>query len=128
MKELVEAAINELRGVFPSATFVETGDGGARVTIPDFLFGEALLPPSGFLGFVLQYQYPQSEVYPFFGPAGIVRASTPDSAIEGLTQGHTWEGHSATQLSIKQRGGWDPNRHTALLAVLSVQNYLRSRA
>ncbi|MHB9035019.1 MAG: hypothetical protein ACYC64_00025 [Armatimonadota bacterium] len=123
MKDAVVQGIEELREAFPSVIVEETGDGGAYVTIPDFDYGEGWQPQIGWLGTTVSYMYPTTEVYPFFASPKFGRAHGPLN-LKGITSG-SWRGRSTTQLSIKQSGGWDHNLHTLLMAILSVQNYLR---
>lgn len=122
MKEAVRNAIEELRAVYPSTVVEEIGDGGAYVTIPDFNYGDGWEPAEAQLSVTVHYNYPDSQVYPFFGPAELKRTQSAGYP-QGVTQ-QSWRGKPATQISVVQRGGWDPNFHTLLLAIQSVHNYL----
>src|SRR5438132_674792 len=99
LKATVARAIDEIKRRFDghSVTWVEDGDGGAKVTVHDLAVGKLYNQESTWLAAHIVYSYPDADVYPHF-----VR---PDlSRVDGRPLGEgtsvqAWEGHPAIQLS-----------------------------
>ena len=127
MKENVRQAIEELRSAFPSAEAEEDGGGGAFVTIPDFPFGDyGWEPAAGPLSTHVKYNYPDSDVYPFFAPEGLRRANGSGWPSGGFSS-TCWNNRPVVQISMRMRGGWNPNCDTLSTAIASVCHFLVER-
>jgi hypothetical protein len=113
----VEFALEELRECYRvSAT--PTGDGGAIVTVYEFVFGERWTPKVADLYFMLGFNYPHVPIYPYYTTPALATADgRPKPAALQIVN---WNGGSYTQISLRING-WDPSINTAVVAVAQVE-------
>lgn len=119
-------AIEEIRGAFPeSAVEVrEDGEGGAWAIVEDVPLGGPFQEQVTWVGFRITFTYPYADVYPHFVRGDLQRADgTP---LGEATSPTTFEGRAAIQLS-RRSNRRDPAIETALLKLLKVMEWLRSR-
>lgn len=122
----VATAIQEIREALPDCTVEVTddGQGGAFLCISPLDLGDAYKQGDTWIGFQITFQYPYSDVYPHFVRGDLARA---DAATLGDgTSPTTWQGRPAIQLS-RRSNNLDPNTDTAVLKLLKVLEWLRSR-
>lgn len=124
--DAVDQAIVEIeRCVAPATvTVVDDSEGGASVIVEDMPLGGPWAEPTTWIGFRITYTYPYSDVYPHFVRRGLTRT---DGAPIGEAMSHaTFEGREAIQVS-RVSNKRDPARETAVLKLLKVLTWLRSR-
>lgn len=122
----VATAIEEVKGAFPACIveFTDDGQGGAFVCVSPVDPGDAYAQTETWVGFQITFQYPYSDVYPHF-----VRGDLARSDGAGLGEGMSpasWQGGRAIQIS-RRSNQLDPNTDTAVLKLLKVLEWLRSR-
>ena len=100
MKVEVSAGIEDLKRQFAnaSAKVREDGGGGAYVVIEPVALGDRFVPSQSWVGFHIPAQYPYADVYPIF-IGGDVRRADGKNFVVPITQGHTFEGRPAIQIS-----------------------------
>src|SRR5215217_3366555 len=111
----VQAAIQEIRDAFPDPK-VEVGEepqGGAYVVVHGLPIGDVYTPNTTWVGFLITFQYPRTDVYPHFIDPAVRRTDGRilDSAFQ-LSQ--TFWGRTAIQLS-RRSNGWNGAVDTAAL-------------
>jgi hypothetical protein len=126
MKVEVSAAIEGLRRQFPGATVTATedGQGGAHVFIEPIELGARYIPSTTWFGFQIPAQYPYSDVYPVF-MGGDVRRSDGVPLAVPVTNGHTFQGRTAIQISRRSPAA-QMGTQTATSKVLKVLEFLRT--
>jgi len=99
-------------------------DGGAYVTISPVMLGEQYLDSESWIGFHITFQYPHADIYPHFVNDDLKRKDG-----KGLGEGmstSTFDGKPAIQIS-RRSNHLDPDRDTALLKLLKVIDWVRSK-
>lgn len=123
----VGEAIAELEAAFPDHAVEVTPDsqGGAYVVVHDLPLGPQYRPNRSWVGFVVGFQYPASDVYPHFTDPTLTRV---DGAPIGpaFQQPIQWQGRMATQIS-RRSNGWNPAEDSAALKLGKVLDWLASQ-
>jgi hypothetical protein len=119
----VAAAIEELGEDFTVSTR-PTGDGGAIVTAHDIDIGGVWQPDRIDIQFVIPYNYPFPQIYPFYTESAISRAHGGQLPSALATVG--WDGKSVTQISLRPNR-WNPSHDTATGALEQVRHWFRSQ-
>ena len=123
----VEDAIEELKVVFRGHRIEATpdGQGGAYVVVDDLPLGAQYQPERSWIGFVIGFQYPAADIYPFFTDPNLGRVDGAPLG-EGFTQPVTWHDRATTQIS-RRSYGWNPAEDTAALKLAKVLEWLATR-
>lgn len=123
----VEQAIAEIRQAFAQhPVHVEAEpQGGAYVIVENLVIGEQYAPSISWVGFLITFQYPYSDVYPHFVD-GSVRRSDGQSWGAGLAGPLTWNNRNAVQIS-RRSNRLNPAIDTAASKLVKVLNWLRSQ-
>lgn len=126
MTPAVLQAVDELKATFPGSTVTlrDTGDGGASVTIDAIDPGTPYSQRATWIGFVIGFQYPYSDIYPLFVRPDLARV---DGAAlgEGFSPS-AFDGTPATQIS-RRSNKLNPATDTAALKVTKVMAWMRAR-
>lgn len=125
--DAVAKAIVEIeRCVAPAiVTTRDDGEGGAWVIVEDMPLGGPWAEPTTWIGFRITYTYPYSDVYPHFVRRDLTR--TDGAAPMGEAMSHAaFEEREAIQIS-RVSNKRDPARETAVLKLMKVMTWLRSR-
>jgi len=119
----VVAAIAEIRALFPGhrVEVEPESQGGAYVTVHDLSLGRSYTPQRGWIGFLVPYQYPDTDVYPHFTDAALVCAD--GAPLDSAFQRVPWQGRAATQIS-RRSNRWDPATDTAAVKLRKVLAWL----
>ena len=119
----VEEAIEELRTVFPDLEIVVDAEtqGGAYVTVRNVFLGGQYQPDHSWIGFLLPYTYPNSDVYPHFTDPTLSR--TDGQTLNSAFQRTSWRDQLAIQMS-RRSPRWNPNEDTAVLKLQKVLAWL----
>ena len=122
----VEAAIAEIRQAFPGRQIDVDAEsqGGAYVVVHDLELGAQYQPQSSWIGFLIQYTYPMSDVYPHFAAADLSR--TDGAGLDSAFQRSQWRDRPATQIS-RRSNRWDPTEDTAALKLHKVLDWIRGK-
>lgn len=120
----VEEAILEIKQAFPGHQIdVEIeAQGGAYVVVHDLDIGEQYRPSATWIGFLIDFQYPRSDVYPHFIAANIGRADGHNHGA-GFSGPLTWNGRQAFQISRRSKS-WQPEVDSAGAKLLKVQKWI----
>lgn len=123
----VEAAIVELEAAFVDHTVEVMPDaqGGAYVVVQDLPLGPQYRPERAWVGFVVGFQYPATDVYPHFTDSSLARVDGVPLG-EGFAQPVQWHDRMSTQIS-RRSNGWNPVDDTAALKLHKVLDWLASR-
>lgn len=127
MVSAVELAIIEIREAFSGHEVEVEPDpyGGAYVTVHNLPLGDQCEPPESWIGFLIQYTYPVSDVYPHFAIPGLHRID--GGPLSPAFQQVQWQGRPATQIS-RRSNRWDPAEDTAVLKLYKVLEYVKEQA
>lgn len=122
----VSQAIEEIRTAFPGAevNVIEDGQGGATVVLDPVDPGAQYVQRETWIGFQITFQYPYSDVYPHFVRGDLARLD--EAPLGEGTSPLVWETRPAIQLS-RRSNQLDPTTDTAVLKLLKVLEWLRSR-
>src|SRR5688500_12697351 len=126
----VQAAIEEIRTAFPGHRLdVEPeAQGGAYVVVHNLSLGERYEPHTSWVGFLVDFQCPYSDVYPHYIVAEVKRADSTShgGGFSGPTQ---WPGRKDRQaLQVSRRSNrWNPAVDTAATKLAKVLEWIRSR-
>jgi hypothetical protein len=112
-------AVRELEEQFPARVTAEVEEAGVVVTIAEVSLGSGWSAPSGTLGFLLPFHYPDAAIYPYH-----VTGALPERVSDSALQPVTWRGAPATQVSLRHTN-WNPAHDTALGSVLITLARLR---
>lgn len=122
----VAAAVAEVKQAFPdqSVEVITEAQGGAYVIVDDLPIGERFAPSTTWVGFLITFQYPDADVYPFFVRPDLKRAD--GAQLPGGLSGPTvWNNRSAVQVS-RRSNRWMPGVDTAATKLAKVLSWLRS--
>lgn len=122
----VAAAVAEVKQAFPdqSVEVIPEAQGGAYVIVDDLPIGERFAPSTTWVGFLITFQYPDADVYPFFVRPDLKRAD--GAQLPGGLSGPTvWNNRSAVQVS-RRSNRWMPGVDTAATKLAKVLSWLRS--
>lgn len=122
----ISEAINQLRITFvdTGVDAIDTGDGGAHVTINAVELGAPYAQESTWIKFTITFQYPAADIYPLF-----VRPDLSRQDGRGLGEGLSlanFRGEAAVQVS-RRSNRLNPEIDTAATKVLKVLEWLRKR-
>src|ERR1700733_144730 len=119
----VAEGIEQIRRSLPACA-VQTdpdGAGGASVVVRGVTLGAPYRQPDGWIGFLLTFQYPYTDVYPHFTRADLTRLDgRPLGAGLGMAQ---FKSAPAVQIS-RRSNKWNPATDTAVLKLLKVYRWL----
>lgn len=125
----VEQAIAELERAFPDhrVRVLEEPQGGAYVRVEDLELGDGYVPPTSWIGFLIPYDYPRSQVYPFFLRPDLARANGQPFQPP-INAGQTMPGFDEPAvMASRSSQRWNPARDTAALKLMRVLEWLRER-
>ncbi len=120
----VEQAIEEIKTLFPGCP-VETeaeSQGGAYVTVHNLDFGAKYNPSNNWIGFLIDFQYPRSDVYPHFFDRTVRRAD--GNAYGGGLSQASWRNKEVMQIS-RRSNRLNPAVDTAAFKLAKVLEWLR---
>lgn len=123
----VENAVQAIKADFPDSKIeieAET-QGGAYVVVHDLSIGEVHIPSRSWVGFLIDFQCPRSDVYPHYIDAGIKRADA-QSHKDGFSGPVIWQNRQALQVS-RRSNRWNPAVDTPLTKLHKVLEWLRTR-
>lgn len=138
MKAHVKKAVAQIREGMPGhdVRVKEDADGGAFVIVEGIDIGESYAPSVSWIGFHITWPYPDADVYPHFIDPGVRyvgEGAAPNAHPEGdmptsLTRGAAMPGFETAAIQVSRRSNrWNPASDTALLKLLRVIDFLRSR-
>ncbi len=122
----VEQAIQLIKDAFSEHTVnvTEESQGGAYVEIIDIPLSETYIQEKTWIGFLITFQYPESEVYPHFVRHDLSRRD--GKALESGFSSSNWKENAATQLSRKTKN-FSPDSDHALTKLMKVIDWLNSQ-
>ncbi len=127
MLPTVEEAIAEIRCAFVDHQLEVEPEpqGGAYVIVHDLSLGTQYRPLATWCGFLINFQYPYSDVYPHFIDGAVQRA---DGIQLGVAfQGpQIWQHRSAFQVS-RRSNRWNPSIDSASTKLVKVIEWLRAQ-
>ncbi len=120
----VEQAIEEIKTLFPGSPIETEGEsqGGAYVIVHNLDFGAKYNPSKNWIGFLIDFQYPRSDVYPHFFDRAVVRADGRKYG-EGISSA-SWRNREVWQISRKSNR-LNPAVDTAAFKLAKVLEWLR---
>ena len=123
----VEEALEEIRTTFSghNVTIEPEKQGGAYVIVHDVNISQVYNPPVTWIGFLIDFQYPRSDVYPHFVDGSIKRADNR-ALGEGFSGPNNWQGRQAIQVS-RRSNHRNSAVDTAALKLLKVIEWLHTR-
>lgn len=125
----VEHAVAELERAFPGngVRVLEEPQGGAYVQVEDIDLGPGYTPQTSWIGFLIPFQYPRAQVYPFFLRPDLARADGQPFSPP-INTGQMMPGFDVPAvMASRSSNRWDPARDTAALKVLRVIKWLMER-
>ena len=126
MSPQIETALDEIRSRWPKATVTSTEDeaGNVIVLVDPLDIGQQYKPIQSWIGFQLQYNYPDSDVYPHYISPEVLRV---DEQPHGSGFGSTdWRGSKVIQIS-RRTNDWNGAVDTAESKLIKVLDFIRSR-
>jgi hypothetical protein len=123
----INQAIEDLRAGFPDHTIrvVEEPGGGAFVIVENLPIGSRLAPSNSWIGFALGFQYPLSDIYPYYLRHDLTRTNGQPIAAP-LSAGAQMPGFDRPALLLSRRSyRWDPKHDTALRKFHRILAFLR---
>lgn len=122
----VQAGVGEVKRAFPDrcVDVVPEAQGGAYVIVHDLTVGERFAPSVTWVGFLITFQYPDADVYPFFVRPDLQRADG-GQLPRGLSGPIGWNGRMAVQVS-RRSPRWTPGLDTAATKLAKVLTWLRN--
>jgi len=123
----VETAIDEIRQAFSGhqVDIEPETQGGVYVVVHDLFFGNQYAPSHGWVGFLINFQYPRSDVYPHLIDASIQRVNG-NALGDGISGPTDWRGKKVWQISRKSNH-LDPTIDTAALKLAKVLQWLNHK-
>ena len=123
----VTRAIEEVVAAFPDSarTVREDGAGGAYVILESVPLSGPWQQTETWMGFLIGFQYPYSDVYPHFVRRDLARRDGQPLG-EALSLGGPFEGRPAVQVS-RRSNKRDPVFETAAMKLVKVLEWLRTR-
>jgi len=118
IKEICESFVGHI------VDAADDGQGGARVVVQQLDLSEKYKPRYSWVGFVIGFAYPASDVYPHYLVPELARADGT-----GLGAGFgtvNWNGQQATQVS-RRSYHWNAEVDTAAQKLQKVLAWIRSR-
>lgn len=115
--------IEQIRRSLPACAVECTPDGagGGSVVVGGLTFGSPYCQTDGWIGFLLTFQYPYTDVYPHFTRADLARLDgRPLGEGLGMAQ---FRGAPAIQIS-RRSNKWNPAIDTAVIKLLKVYRWL----
>lgn len=119
----VDKGIAEIKRAFAghAVEVMETGDGGAHVTVADLELDAAFAPNHSWIGFTLPYNYPLADVYPHFVRPDLAMADGTPLPTPPLNAGQSMPGFNRPATMVSRRSlRWDPTRDTAALKLMRI--------
>lgn len=123
----VEAAIDEIKQAFAGhqVDVDPEAQGGAYVIVHDLFIGDQYTPSSTWVGFLINFQYPRSDVYPHFIDSTVKRVGGGGFG-DGISGPTEW--HKCQALQVSRRSNkLDPSRDTAVLKLHKVLEWLKKK-
>jgi hypothetical protein len=123
----INRAIEELRAGFPDHAIrvVEEPAGGAFVIVENLAIGARLQPDISWIGFALGFQYPLSDIYPYYLRHDLTRADGQPIAAP-LSTGAQMPGFDRAAVLLSRRSSrWNPKHDTALRKLHRILSFLR---
>jgi hypothetical protein len=120
----VEQAIEEIKTHFPGA-MVETErdpQGGAYVLVHNLDFGGKYTPSKNWIGFLIDFHYPRSDVYPHFFDRAVRRADC--GQYGGGISSTSWRNKEVWQIS-RRSNRLNPAVDTAAFKLAKVLEWLK---
>lgn len=123
----VTTAVEEIRAAFAGHRIDVTSEaqGGAYVVVQDLELGGRYQPSASWVGFLISFQYPYSDVYPHFID-GAVRRVDGRPHGQGMAGPVPWQGRSAVQVS-RRSNRWNPVVDTAATKLAKVLGWIRAQ-
>jgi hypothetical protein len=125
----VEEAIREIKREFVEHQVDVTAEaqGGAYVVVHDLPIGDHYTPPTAWVGFLVDFQYPRSDIYPHFIDGSVQRADGRGHGT-GFSGPTEWQGRWALQISRRTRPGqWNPAVDTAVTKLIKVLEWIKAQ-
>jgi hypothetical protein len=122
----IQQAIKEIQTSFPENRIevIPETQGGAYVIVHDLLIGEQYISPTNWVGFLMTFQYPNSDVYPHFTDINLHRRDN-NVLGQGLSK-TTWQNKPAIQVSRRSKR-WNPAVDNAAIKLAKVLNWLKTQ-
>lgn len=108
--------------------------GGAYIIVKNIPIGDKFIPTDIWCGFLINYTYPESDVYPHFVNEDLKKNNeSPEdlgkNATERLGAGYAgpvdWNDRKAIQIS-RRSNRWSPAQDTALIKLTKVINWMQN--
>ena|ERR1700722_11068034 len=119
----VAEGVEQIRCSLPACTieYDPDGAGGASVVVRGLTLGPPYRQADGWIGFLLTFQYPYTDVYPHFTRPDLTRIDgRPLGEGLGMAQ---FRGAPVIQIS-RRSNKWSPATDTAVLKLLKVHQWL----
>jgi len=123
----VEQAIVQIKASFSGhdVHFVPESQGGAYVFVENLFVGNQYIPDTSWVGFLLTFQYPRSDVYPHFVDYQLRRVDgRPHGA--GFSGPVQWQDRKALQIS-RRSNRLNPAIDTAATKLAKVIEWMKSQ-
>jgi hypothetical protein len=121
ISDAVARAIGELEEDY-RIEVLQTGDGGAFVTVQDVDIGPRWNPRHVEIETLIPFNYPFAAIYPFYTQETLQRVD--GSAWPNALQLVEWRGRRVVQISLRANR-WDPNVDTARGAIAQVELWFK---
>jgi Prokaryotic E2 family E len=119
--DAVARAISELEEDYVTDV-VQTGDGGAFVTLHDVDIGPHWVPATVDIETLIPFNYPFAAIYPFYTSEALQRVDS--GAWPNALQRVEWRARRVVQISLRANR-WDPNVDTARGAIAQVELWFK---
>ncbi len=121
MLPLVSESIEEIKANFPdvAVSAIDDGEGGACVILEDVALPPGYSHAVTWIGFRVNYLYPNADVYPHYVRPDLVRVDGRPMNMQPTT----FENRQALQIS-RRSNKWDPKSDTAALKLHKILAWL----
>ncbi len=126
MTPAVQAAVDEVKQLYLDQRIevVPEDQGGAYIIMHDLVIGNRYVPAVTWIGFLITFQYPYADIYPFYVHPELKRSD--GTALPGGFSGPTtWNGRQALQVSRKSNR-WKAGVDTAATKLTQVLDWIKS--
>lgn len=122
----VTKALEELRAQFgETVTYVETGDGGAHVTVDRITLGTPYQQADSWFAFTITYLHPYGDIYPLFVRPDLTRIDGR-LLMAPLNPGNAFQGVPAVMVSRRTRLLGPAHPVSPVLKLLKVREWMLS--